>query len=721
MRISLEEHIRLSREAVKVNKAKGNLHVELLNNLYTDPFRFIDEILQNTEDAYARGAENRGKCVIRFCLHDDRLDIFHDGKDFDEDDIKAITTLAGSTKKGNKKINQIGKFGIGFRSVYSVTQTPEIHCSPWHFTIKDFEIPEMIEAARTDNRFKTLIRLPFGDKNIFSNLLYGIQKLDEYSLLFLNHLTTIEIFYKTECISIIERTSENISARLRRVTITESKKNSATSFLLIQTDNVKEKYAIGFRLACDESGKEKIIRDDFGKIFVYFPTMQETHLYFLLHANFTTNPTREQIPFDNYKAPENLKLLKKICTLFSSSLIELRDKGYITSSFLNVLPLSPIGNGIIYNSFKGEILNAFKNKPLLPTIDNKFINSEQAAYSENVSLINLLKKEGLQLLYSRKNFINPDFCNIQGNKEVLINMMSVRSVDPESFGFRLSVNQQFIKSKKISWFIDFYSFLSVNYKLWDEANSNEYYSLREKPFILLDNGHLSPAYDKKGIASIRFPRQKQTERQLINKKLLKNENCRIFFQKLGIGTDDNHKLETEYETCIPINISKAFSGAKIIYDNVTENNIISTDNDKIQVKITDTPILSSFDFPDANAGIMSWSTELAYHILKKEFPSAEIRKQSNSEFSADIYLYENGNETTVYIGARQLPSPYFIMPQKHFLSIVSQTKAVTSTKIMLILVKGVGLENPEIQIIHINSEKFNFSRFFFEPVQFRIL
>ncbi|HEX38079.1 MAG TPA: hypothetical protein ENG70_04375 [Candidatus Cloacimonetes bacterium] len=120
----------------------------ILAGIYNDPSHFIYEILQNAEDADAS--------EISFTLFDDRLEIKHNGKEFDFNDVDGITGIGISTKKDD--INSIGKFGVGFKSVFAITQTPVIHSGAYHFEIRDFVIPSLI----SNNRIKdTVIILPF--------------------------------------------------------------------------------------------------------------------------------------------------------------------------------------------------------------------------------------------------------------------------------------------------------------------------------------------------------------------------------------------------------------------------------------------------------------------------------------------------------------------------------------------------------------------------------
>jgi len=134
---------------VEINRENNFDLNGILAGLYNDPSHFVYEILQNAEDA--------GANTVRFKLHVDRLEIFHDGVDFNDEDIDGITGIGISTKKDD--INAIGKFGVGFKSVFAITQTPIIHSGPYHIEIKDFVVPSKISSSEEVEHTK--ITLPF--------------------------------------------------------------------------------------------------------------------------------------------------------------------------------------------------------------------------------------------------------------------------------------------------------------------------------------------------------------------------------------------------------------------------------------------------------------------------------------------------------------------------------------------------------------------------------
>ena len=122
------------REHVKSCQDNDDNSHKIIAELYSDPSHFVYEILQNSDDAKAS--------EIQFTLTKKNLEIVHNGKKlFSYNDIKSITTVGSTTKKDD--INAIGKFGAGFKSVFAVTNTPQIHSGEYHFEIQDFIVPEV--------------------------------------------------------------------------------------------------------------------------------------------------------------------------------------------------------------------------------------------------------------------------------------------------------------------------------------------------------------------------------------------------------------------------------------------------------------------------------------------------------------------------------------------------------------------------------------------------
>ncbi len=86
---------------------------------YSENNHFVYELLQNAEDAEAT--------FITFVYQSDRLTIYHNGRPFNEMDVNSICSVQKSAKDKDKdRLQTIGHFGIGFKSVFKYTSRPEV-------------------------------------------------------------------------------------------------------------------------------------------------------------------------------------------------------------------------------------------------------------------------------------------------------------------------------------------------------------------------------------------------------------------------------------------------------------------------------------------------------------------------------------------------------------------------------------------------------------------
>ena len=112
---------------------------------YADPRHFLLELLQNAEDALARRpaeppVAERG---VTFDLTEDSLRVGHFGDPFNRADVESICDFDESTKG----LEGIGRFGLGFKSVYRFTERPEVHSGSEDFVIRNYVWPESAEPV----------------------------------------------------------------------------------------------------------------------------------------------------------------------------------------------------------------------------------------------------------------------------------------------------------------------------------------------------------------------------------------------------------------------------------------------------------------------------------------------------------------------------------------------------------------------------------------------
>ena len=166
-----------------------NVTRKIIVPLYEDPTRFIFELLQNAEDALSKRGV-RGSRTVSFELSSSGLKVSHFGKPFDESNVRAICSVGDSSKQ--EEVTAIGKFGIGFKSVYSLTERPEVHSGEEHFAIKDFVHPVEVQPMPLDVG-ETAFWFPFkpdiGDTP--TKIQSALENLPASSLLFLKHINEI--------------------------------------------------------------------------------------------------------------------------------------------------------------------------------------------------------------------------------------------------------------------------------------------------------------------------------------------------------------------------------------------------------------------------------------------------------------------------------------------------------------------------------------------------
>lgn len=115
--------------------------------------RQLMELLQNASDALARGSV-AGRVEIR--LAGNALYVANEGAPFDIGGVKAICHAFLSDKRGT----EIGRFGLGFKSVLGITKQPEVFSSSVSF---GFGLPEDISTLQglvSDESSVPLLRLP---------------------------------------------------------------------------------------------------------------------------------------------------------------------------------------------------------------------------------------------------------------------------------------------------------------------------------------------------------------------------------------------------------------------------------------------------------------------------------------------------------------------------------------------------------------------------------
>ena len=112
------------------------------SDIYTDPRRFLIEMIQNADDSSCE----TGKLDLSIVIWKQSIIISHMGRPFDEEDIKSLCSAGNSTKTRNEKLT--GYKGIGFKSIFSNSSKVIIQSGGYtfrfdksYFSDKDYILP----------------------------------------------------------------------------------------------------------------------------------------------------------------------------------------------------------------------------------------------------------------------------------------------------------------------------------------------------------------------------------------------------------------------------------------------------------------------------------------------------------------------------------------------------------------------------------------------------
>jgi hypothetical protein len=379
---------------------------------YSDQAHFVYELLQNADDAKATKS--------KFILKESGIYFYHNGdihftisdpyiKQTDKKQIghiNAITAIGNSSKE--EKSNTIGKFGVGFKSVFQYTDTPHIYDVNFQFKIERFIVPKLLDDDIQRDKNDTTFYLPFDKKDINPQKAYFdiLEKLKNlvYPTLFLSYLKEVEWVAEKESGTYLmeTKTQEEYSGIVCNSIeiLNEVNQKNENEKLWLFKRSIKEsghKISVGFFL--DENDRLKPV--DFSA-FCFFPTKESTKLKLIIHAPFLLTDSRE-----NIKAGEewNIRLIGELSNLAADSLPVLKEKCLIDDNIINIIPYRSSDfveienrDKISFKPFYNAIMEKLKNETLLPARNGQYTDKTHAYWADAEELVNLFSNTQLAQL-----------------------------------------------------------------------------------------------------------------------------------------------------------------------------------------------------------------------------------------------------------------------------------------------------------------------------------
>ncbi|XP_053389616.1 uncharacterized protein LOC128552593 [Mercenaria mercenaria] len=131
--------VQLSEDGQRLMKVQqerlGRSLDRLSKDLYSKDTHFVLELVQNADDnSYSDNLLNdtTDNCPsVKFVIEHEGIYVLNNEQGFREKDIRALCDVGRSTK-GKHKFGYIGQKGIGFKSVFRITDAPEVHSNGYH-------------------------------------------------------------------------------------------------------------------------------------------------------------------------------------------------------------------------------------------------------------------------------------------------------------------------------------------------------------------------------------------------------------------------------------------------------------------------------------------------------------------------------------------------------------------------------------------------------------
>ena len=516
----------------------GRIGGMLLANRYDKRTHFIYELLQNAEDALRRRENWHGSRGVAFELTPTELTITHWGAPFNEGDVRGVCGIDESTKD----ITSIGRFGIGFKSVYAFTTRPEVHSGDEAFAIENYVWP-IAAPARRRHPDQTVIVLPLDedDDEAKEEIIEGLQTLGPRTLLFLRNVKEISWSVQGGASGLYFRDDPVVRGpNVRELSLMgqqQGQKEIEETWLVFSKEVHNEgklvgHTEVGFSLAIDAKNPEvrKVEPLADSTLVVFFPTVLATNTGFLIQGPYRTTPSRDNVP------PKNLwnrRLVRETGDLLIEALKWLGAEKMLDASALRCLPLEreKFSDGLLAPLFE-RVKRALRSDALLPCSDGSYASAADVRLSRTQDLRDLFQPDQLGTILEAEKPIKWLSADITADRtpalrQYLIYELGLSEQTPESLLPKLDA--VFLQAQPDDWIVRLYEFLNKVPSVVE--------GLDDVPLVRLENGTHVAAFIM-GQPQAFLPTDAETEFPTVRRSVCARPQAKKFLQSLKLTEPD---------------------------------------------------------------------------------------------------------------------------------------------------------------------------------------
>ncbi len=522
---------------------------------------FLMEFVQNADDAKSSS--------LKIEIIEDTVRISNNGNSFLEKDVKSICKAGRSSKTPE---NYIGYLGVGFKSVFLISERPEIYSGDFHFKFdknhwKDSDqkpwqvMPLWIDNPQVNisEKYKTIFNLPLKEEKLLEKIHSEVKPdhLNNRILLFLNNIEETEIIIYSK-----QDPKQNFKRR-----IIKSKDSKTSGYEIYQIKEYKndilEKHRwVIFRSSCITPQE---VKDDYvtrewerehvctREIVVAFKIDEENNLMqeekgtahmgvfsflplkeilsglnFLIQADFLTTPGRGELAreclWNDWLVDEIYKLI--IEEAIPSFLKNERWK----MNFTTTLDSYEGGHELFESHIKKPLRNFINNNAVLIATDGSAIRPDGAVIIVSYAK-ELTSESSLKQLYPDKKILAAD-CKIPRSIKQIVEKGSTFSEDSGIDYEMARLIKLEAEQKNLSFFKKFYSKLSKYAESISRQND-----LRYQNILLTDDYGLACPKDKDAFintGTISIPMEARDSLKFIHPELSADKTILGFLKALGV-------------------------------------------------------------------------------------------------------------------------------------------------------------------------------------------
>ncbi len=354
----------IARATRGLKRKLGNSLKLLSEDLYSSDAHFILELIQNADDNnYPDGVVPQ----IGFDIKPNRLEVRNNELGFAEGNVRALCSVGDSTKSKEKRLGFIGEKGIGFKSVFTVSNAPEVHSNGFHFRFDrrdgsdplGYVVPHwMEEETSPSDSSGTIIVLPSKEAHPFNHIL--LKGIEGELLLFMRRLRALELsvdgksgktrFARRDAGDILvlrEQGGESPDPQRKRYLVTRR---------LIDVKDHREERRLGVEqteiVLAFPINKERAAETTHGqRVFAFLP-IRDYGFRFVIQADFLLSTNREDVHRD---ADWNTTLRDQIAPAFVDSVELFKRHAALSRTFYGFIPSTDQVTDAFFSPVVGQI------------------------------------------------------------------------------------------------------------------------------------------------------------------------------------------------------------------------------------------------------------------------------------------------------------------------------------------------------------------------------